>query len=106
MLLAETPEPPYYAVIFTSVRTKLTTDYAETSEKMMQLAQTMQGFLGAESARSEIGITVSYWESLAAIKHWKMNTDHLMAQQLGRDNWYENYKTRIALVERDYEFHF
>ena len=105
-MLANTPKPPYYAVIFTSVRTKIALDYAETAEKMLQLAHTMPGFLGVESARNEIGITVSYWESLAAIKHWKMNTDHLMAQQQGRDNWYESYKTRIALVERDYEFPF
>ncbi len=103
-MFANTPKPPYYAVIFTSVRTQIALDYADTADKMLHLAQTMPGFLGVESARKEIGITVSYWESLAAIKHWKMNTDHLIAQQLGRENWYESYKTRIALVERAYEF--
>lgn len=103
-MFANTPKPPYYAVIFTSVRTQIALDYADTAEKMLQLAQTMPGFLGVESARNEIGITVSYWESLDAIKHWKMNTDHLMAQQLGQEKWYESYKIRIALVERDYDF--
>ncbi|OIR00183.1 hypothetical protein GALL_178290 [mine drainage metagenome] len=71
---------------------------------MVELAQQQPGYLGHESARNELGITVSYWESIEAIKNWKMNAEHLMAQQKGREEWYANYKTRICLVERDYEF--
>lgn len=104
MLLADTPEPPYYAVIFTSVRTDNNEDYLETAKRMLALAQTIPGYLGEESARNELGITVSYWASLAAIKMWKQQTEHLAAQTKGREKWYKYYKTRIALVEKDYSF--
>jgi heme-degrading monooxygenase HmoA len=97
-------QTPYYAVIFTSKRTELDDDYAEMALKMETLAKQQPGFLGVESARNEIGITVSYWESLEAIANWKQNLDHLDAQFLGRQIWYENYVVRIAKVEKEYGF--
>ena len=95
---------PYYAVIFTSIRTDFDDNYAEIALKMETLAKQQPGFLGVESARNEIGITVSYWESLEAIANWKQNLDHLDAQFLGRQKWYENYTVRIAKVEKEYGF--
>nr|WP_306416881.1 antibiotic biosynthesis monooxygenase [Vibrio sp. D420a] len=71
---------------------------------MLELAESHDGFLGVESAREEVGITVSYWQDLASIKKWKQNSEHMEAQGLGRKLWYESFKVRIALVERDYEF--
>jgi heme-degrading monooxygenase HmoA len=103
-MIAQTPEPPYYAVIFTSVRTEGDNGYAEMADEMDQLAQQQDGYLGIESARNEVGITVSYWKNLEAIKTWKANSRHLLAQKYGRDKWYEHYKVRIAKVDRDYEF--
>lgn len=97
-------QTPYYAVIFTSKRTELDENYAEMALKMEVLAKQQPGFLGVESARNEIGITVSYWESLEAIANWKQNLDHLDAQFLGRQKWYENYVVRIAKVEKEYGF--
>ena len=97
-------QTPYYAVIFTSIRTELDENYAEMAIKMETLAKQQPGFLGVESARNEIGITVSYWESLEAIANWKQNLDHLDAQFLGRQKWYENYVVRIAKVEKEYSF--
>ena len=97
-------QTPYYAVIFTSTRTDLDDNYAEIALKMEVLAKQQPGFLGVESARNEIGITVSYWESLEAIANWKQNLDHLDAQFLGRQKWYENYTVRIAKVEKEYGF--
>jgi heme-degrading monooxygenase HmoA len=94
----------YYAVIFTSTRTEVEAGYAEMAIKMVELAKAQPGFIGMESARSEIGITVSYWESLEAIKNWKANMEHLEAQEKGKTIWYKNYKVRIAKVEREYEF--
>jgi heme-degrading monooxygenase HmoA len=94
----------YYAVIFTSIRTDIEEGYIEMAKKMEILAKLQPGFIGLESARNEIGITVSYWESLEAIRNWKANLDHLDAQQMGRNIWYKNYKVRIAKVEREYEF--
>lgn len=95
---------PYYAVIFTSLRTEGDNGYAAMAEEMEQLAQQQPGYLGIESARNEIGITVSYWQSLEAIKNWKANLDHLQAQKKGRTTWYSQYKVRICKVEREYEF--
>lgn len=102
MSIAETPTPPYYAVIFTSLRTDGDNGYANMSDAMVELASTQPGFLGVESAREEIGITVSYWDSLESIAAWKKHAAHLTAQRLGRERWYESYKTRICRVERDY----
>ena len=103
-MISQTPARPYYAVIFTSVRTEDDNGYAEMSDKMVELAQQQDGFLGMESARNEIGITVSYWRDLEAIRKWRENTDHTFAHEKGRKEWYKSFKTRIAKVERDYEF--
>jgi len=103
-MIANTPPPPYYAVIFTSLRTDTDDGYAEMADFMVDLASKQDGFLGVESARNETGITVSYWKDLESIKQWKQNSDHLIAQNKGRKEWYSEYKTRIAKVERDYAF--
>ena len=95
---------PYYAVIFTSTLTEDTKGYSEMSEKMEALAKTQSGFLGIDSAREGVGITVSYWESLEAIKSWKQHSEHLIAQQKGRSQWYSWYNTRVCKVEREYDF--
>lgn len=102
--IAQTPTPPYYAVIFTSVRNEGDLGYGAMAEKMVALAAQQPGYLGVESAREELGITVSYWASLEAIRAWKSHIDHQFAQKTGRDIWYRCYTTRIAKVERDYNF--
>ena len=103
-MIAQTPKPPYYAVIFTSLKTFDDHGYTEMSKKMVELAALQDGFLGMESARNEIGITVSYWRDLNSIRKWKENSDHTIAREMGRSDWYTCFKTRIALVERDYGF--
>jgi heme-degrading monooxygenase HmoA len=103
-MIAQTPKPPYYAVIFTSERTDGDNEYSKMSEKMMNLAAKQDGYLGVESARDGIGITVSYWRDLESIKNWKENLEHKVARQKGRLEWYKSFKTRIAKVERDYGF--
>ncbi|MBB1272594.1 antibiotic biosynthesis monooxygenase [Psychromonas sp. SR45-3] len=100
--IANTPTPPYYAVIFTSIRTEKEDGYVEMADRMVELAQQQPGFLGIESAREEVGITVSYWRDLEAIKKWKVNSEHLQAQKSGRKSWYDSFKVRISKVERDY----
>jgi len=95
---------PYYAVIFTSTLTQNNEGYSEMAQKMEELAKTQSGFLGIDSAREGVGITVSYWESLEAIKTWKQNAEHIIAQQKGREQWYSWYNTKICKVEREYEF--
>jgi heme-degrading monooxygenase HmoA len=104
MSIAKTGTVPYYAVIFTSIRTPGDDGYADMSDAMMESVAKQPGFLGVESAREEIGITVSYWDSLESIAAWKRNAAHLIAQKTGREKWYEAYKTRICRVERDYDF--
>lgn len=95
---------PYYVVIFTSTQTDDTEGYSEMAEKMETLARHQEGFIGIESARNTIGITVSYWKSLEAMKNWKANTEHLFAQQKGREQWYNWYNVKICKVEREYEY--
>lgn len=97
-------KPPYYAVIFTSIRTKDERGYGEMAERMMTLAKQQPGFLGVESAREEVGITVSYWESLGAIAAWKAHAEHVQAREKGRKQWYQQFSVRIARVEKAYGF--
>ena len=104
MSIAKTRAAPYYAVIFTSIRTSGDNGYGNMADAMLESAAKQPGYLGVESAREDLGITVSYWDSLESIAEWKKDSMHLMAQQAGRDKWYESYKIRICLVERDYEF--
>ncbi len=104
-MIADTPKTPYYAVIFTSVRTEGDNGYDDMSEQMMELAKLQDGYLGVESARNELGITVSYWRDLASIKKWKENSEHKIARAKGREMWYKSFKTRIARIESDYDFH-
>lgn len=103
-MIAKTPSPPYYAVIFSSIRTDGDNGYSEMSDKMIELASKQNGFLGVESAKGSLGITVSYWRNIEAIKNWKANTEHSVAREKGRSDWYKSFKTRIARVERDYGF--
>ncbi|WP_300500795.1 antibiotic biosynthesis monooxygenase [Marinobacter sp.] len=100
--IVNTPEPPYYAVIFSSHRTKGDNGYGEMADRMVELAEQQPGFLGIESVKEDLGITVSYWESLDAIKNWKNNAEHREAQRLGHQQWYSGFRVRIAKVEREY----
>ena len=101
--LVNTPEPPYYAVIFTSIRTDGDNGYGDAAQQMLELASKQPGFLGFETARQEIGISVSYWASLAAIKSWKENTDHRDTKKNAKV-WYSNFRVRVCRVEREYGF--
>ena len=103
-MIAKTPKPPYYAVVFSSVRTDIDSGYSEMSKSMVEQASGIDGFLGVESARDGLGITVSYWRDLSAIRKWKEHSEHTLAREKGRSEWYKFFKTRIAKVERDYEF--
>jgi heme-degrading monooxygenase HmoA len=102
--IATTPEPPYYAAIFTSLRTEGDHGYGETAARMVELAAQQPGFLGVESVRDAngLGITVSYWTSEEAIRCWKAHAEHRQAQQQGRQQWYAGFELRIARVERAY----
>ncbi|MDH3697814.1 MAG: antibiotic biosynthesis monooxygenase [Flavobacteriaceae bacterium] len=97
-------KPPYYAVIFTNTRTSIDEGYAAMALEMEDLAKEQPGYLGFESARDRLGISVSYWESLEAIASWKAVSEHEFAQKEGRRIWYSWYKVRICKVEREYEF--
>lgn len=102
MSIADTPQPPYVAVVFTSVRTEGDQGYAAMSRRMDELAARQPGYLGIESAREEVGITVSYWADEDAARAWKQVAEHLLAQRRGREVWYADYRVRVAVVQRDY----
>lgn len=100
--ISQTPKPPYYAVIFTSIKSDHLENYAEEALRMENLVKSQPGYLGHESASSEIGITVSYWKDLESIKAWKKQNDHSLAQIQGKSTWYSHYKVRICKVEKEY----
>jgi heme-degrading monooxygenase HmoA len=101
---ASTPDPPYYAVIFSSRRTEGDNGYGRMAEIMVELAARHAGFIGVESVRGGdgFGITVSYWACAEAIAAWKADVEHLAAQRMGKRVWYEHYEIRVAKVERAY----
>ena len=100
--IATPPRPPLYSAIFTSHRIEGDKGYNEMAARMVELTAQQLGFLGIESARESVGITISYWADLESIKAWEYHSEHLVAQEQGRAIWYRDYKTRIAKVERDY----
>jgi len=109
--LANTPEPPYVAVIFSSLRTPADDGYAETAARMDELAADQPGYLGIEAVRATgdgtettLGITVSYWRTEEDARNWKRVAEHRAAQREGRERWYDAYTLRIARVERTYGF--
>ncbi|NVK08934.1 MAG: antibiotic biosynthesis monooxygenase [Tenacibaculum sp.] len=103
-MIIDNLKPPYYAVIFSTTLSDDTEGYYEMAEKMDNLAKEQEGYLGVESVRSDVGITVSYWESLDAILKWKNNIEHTEARNIGRERWYKKYQLRISKVEREYGF--
>ena len=103
MIIADL-KTPYYAVIFTTLLTNNLADYEKTAIRMEELAKLQDGYLGIESTRNKIGITVSYWKDLASITKWKNNIEHTEARVTGRNKWYQQYQLRICKVERDYGF--
>ena len=100
------PNTECFAVIFTSTRTEGDNGYAEASERMMQLVADQPGFLGIDSIRGAdgVGITVSYWESEAAILAWREHPEHRVIQARGRAEWYSAFQTLVCRVEREYRF--
>ncbi len=103
-MIVDNLKTPYYAVIFTTILLDDIEGYAEMAEKIDNLAKEQEGYLGVESTRNDVGITVSYWESLDAIVKWKNNIEHTEARNLGREKWYKKYQLRICKVEREYGF--
>lgn len=102
--LPEPPEPPYYAVIFTSQRSSADLGYGDMAERMAALAAQQPGYLGVDSSRDAagLGITVSYWRSEADIAAWRRHAEHRIARDTGRSDWYTHYTLRVARVERAY----
>jgi len=103
-MIALTPTPPYYAVVFTSIKTESNSGYTEMAHLMESIVINQPGYLGHESARSALGITVSYWESLEAIDGWRNQVSHRIAQEKGKEKWYASYRIRVCLVEKEYGF--
>ena len=103
---AETPEPPYWAVIFASTRhdPRVDDEYDESAVRMLELAHRQPGFLGVETVDAGLGITISYWQDEESIRGWKEEAEHLLAQERGRSEWYQRFELRVAWVERAYGF--
>lgn len=102
---ASLPAPPYYVVVFSSLRRDgEAPEYAETAERMLALAAEQPGFLGVDSARGPdgFGITVSYWRDEESIKAWREHVEHRPVQRAGRERWYAEYAVHVARVERAY----
>jgi heme-degrading monooxygenase HmoA len=98
--------PGTYVVVFTSRLDAGETpaDYAGTSARMFELAARQPGYLGADTAREEAGITVAYFRDEESVRSWREMAEHRVAQERGRDEWYSRYTMHVARIERSYEF--
>ena len=103
-MIVNTPEPPYYTVIFTSTRTAIDDGYTKLNDELWEDAQKLDGFIGAESMRGEngFGVTVLYFKDMDTIAEWSRYQKHIQAKELGKQKWYKDYRVRIAKVEREY----
>lgn len=99
-----TPQPPYFAVIFSSLRTDVDEGYSEMNDKLEEIARGYSGFIGQDSARSALGISISYWKNEEDIIAWRKNAEHQLAMKYGKEKWYTWYNVRVAIVEREYSF--
>ncbi|MEU1513897.1 antibiotic biosynthesis monooxygenase [Streptomyces sp. NPDC005811] len=99
-------EPPYYAAVFTTVRTLDQSEYGETSAYLEELVKDVPGYLGMDHAQTPggLGITVSYFRDADALTEWRTDVEHRAAQQRGRAQWYETYTLHVAKVERSRGF--
>jgi heme-degrading monooxygenase HmoA len=99
-------EPACYAVIFTSARHRADPNdgYEDAAARLFELAAKQPGFLGVDSAREGVGITVSYFADLASIDAWRQNVEHQEVQRRGRAEWYSRFTVHVARVERSYDF--
>ena len=102
-MIAQTPTAPYYAVIFTSQKKDNTEGYEATANKMFDMIEDQEGFLGLEHAGGDSSINISYWKDVQSIMAWRQNQDHKAAQEQGKAEWYAGYKVRICQVQRDYD---
>ncbi|GAB5465198.1 MAG: antibiotic biosynthesis monooxygenase [Candidatus Kapaibacteriales bacterium] len=105
-MIANTPEPPYYAVVFTAKLNSLISesenDYTSTLNQLRSEVENLPGFLGMESTGKEDEITVSYWKDIDDIRNWQTNKEHFIAKKKGIREWYDSYKVRICKVEKSY----
>ena len=99
--IIQTPKTPYYAVIFTSIRTAGDNGYEAMANELITVVSQQKGFLGAESVRSNdgFGMTISYWDTLESIQNWKNNQSHQRAKKMGKEHWYSQYMIRVCVVE-------
>ena len=92
-----------YAVIFRAKVKKLDGQYSVMAKNMRDLAMSQYGcteFTSCTEGDEEIAI--SYWPSLEHIKTWKNDADHLVAQSLGKEKWYETYTIQVVEIKREY----
>ena len=101
-MIAKTPKAPYYAVIFTSILSENNEGYEDMAKEMFDLAAKQEGFLGMESVKDDMGISVSYWDSMENIRKWSRHSDHSKAKEMGKNGFYKEFKTRICKVEMEY----
>ena len=103
-MIVKTPKPPYYTVVFTSVRTNIDEGYTEMNDSLWEDAQKLDGFIGSESLRNEdgFGVTVLYFKDMETIHEWSKYQKHLRAKEMGKQKWYADYRVRIAKVEHEY----
>lgn len=101
MFPANTPKPPYYAVIFTAETQDDLSGYHDMVEQLRIIVEKQDGFLGMESAGEQKEITVSYWKDEESIRAWKADPTHQSAQKNWK-KWYKNYSVRVCKVKRDY----
>jgi len=84
-------------------------DYLDTAQGLKARLEAAPGFISIERFESlvESGkiLSLSFFESEEAVAAWRNTLEHRKAQVQGRRVYFENYRLRIASVQRDYGMH-
>ena len=92
-----------YVVIFKARIRALDELYFSTAQQLRDKALThfnCQHFEALTEAEHEIAL--SYWNTLEDILAWQQDAQHLVAQQLGKNQWYASFSVEICEVLRRY----
>ena len=92
-----------YVVIFRAKSRTLDDEYFRVAARMRELALSQFGCLEFQAVtEGQDEVALSYWPDEQSIVAWKAHSEHAMAQQLGRERWYESYIVQVAQITREY----
>lgn len=81
-------------------------EYLDIAASLKPELVKIEGFISIERFQSLVDpekiLSLSFWETEESVRHWRTTEMHRAAQAVGRKSVFEDYRLRVAVVERDY----